>query len=231
MTTSGTYAFNPSLGDLVLYAFNLCGVRNTALTQEHMVSARMAANMMLADWSNDGPNLWKVDLVTTPLIAGQATYNVGPETIAILDAYVTLDDGLSPPIDRIILPISRSEYATYPNKEQQGATSVYWYDRLISPTITLYQVPDGTSFTYLKYYRFTQVQDAGFPAGQTVDIPYRWMKAFSDGLALELSRSWAPNLSVGLAPFAIASYAKASKQDVETSNFYISPMLSGYYRN
>lgn len=231
MTSSGTYAFNPSLGELVLYAFNLCGVRNTSLTQEHMVSARVASNLMLADWSNDGPNLWKVDLVTTPLVAGTATYAVDAKTIAILDAYVSQDDGVSPPVDRIILPISRSEYASYPNKTQQGTSSVFWFDRLLAPTITLYQVPDAVTYNYLKYYRFVQVQDAGFTAGQTLDIPYRWMKAFADGLALELARSWAPQLVTGLAPFAVASYAKATKQDVETSNFYISPQLAGYYRN
>ena len=33
MTTSGTYNFNPSLGEITLYAFNLCGpVSYTHLT-------------------------------------------------------------------------------------------------------------------------------------------------------------------------------------------------------
>jgi len=64
MTTSGTYNYNPSLGDLTLYAFNLIGVRNTAILQEHMQSASTAANMMLASWANQGVNLWAVDLQT-----------------------------------------------------------------------------------------------------------------------------------------------------------------------
>ena len=66
MTTSGTYTFNPSLGELTLYAYNLIGIRNTSLAQEHMEAARMASNMMLARWSNQGVNLWAVDLVTVP---------------------------------------------------------------------------------------------------------------------------------------------------------------------
>ena len=65
MTTSGTYTFNPSLGELTLYAYNLIGVRNTSVLQEHMEAARMATNMLLARWSNQGVNLWCVDLVTT----------------------------------------------------------------------------------------------------------------------------------------------------------------------
>ena len=89
MTTSGTYNFNPSLGEITLYAFNLCGLRNTSLLQEHMESARMAANMVAASFSNRGVNLWKVDLVTVPLVQGTSTYSVDPSTVMILDGYVT----------------------------------------------------------------------------------------------------------------------------------------------
>ena len=230
MSTSGTYNFNPTLGEITLYAFNLAGVRNTSLLQEHMVSARMAANMMLAEWSNMGPDLWKVDLVQEPLIQGQETYAVDPKTIVILDAYTRIDNGISPPVDRIITPISRSEYASYPNKTQQGTVSVYWMDRLISPTVTLYQVPDGVSAQFLRYYRVTQVQDANFTSGQQVDIPYRWFNAFTNGLALELARNWNPPMVGALQPFADRSYQRAAAQDVETSNLYVSPTLSGYFR-
>lgn len=231
MTTSGTYAYNPSLGEVTLYAFNLCQIRSTSLVQEHMVSARQAANLLLADWSNETPNLWKVDLVTTALVQGQATYAVDAKTVMILDAYLTIDNGISAPIDRIITPVSRSEYATYPQKTQQGFTTVFWFDRLISPTITLWPVPDGTSAQYLKYYHVTQVQDAGFASGQTVDIPYRWLNAFADGMALQLARLWAPALIGAIQPFADKSYSRAYAQDVEGVNFYISPLLHTYFRN
>ena len=59
--TSGTYMFAPSLGEITLYAYQLCGIRPTAIVQEHMQSARMAANMMLGRWSSQGVNLWTVD--------------------------------------------------------------------------------------------------------------------------------------------------------------------------
>ena len=71
MASSGTYDFNPSLGELTLYAFNLAGVRNTAILQEHMSSSRIAMNLMLSRWANMGVNLWKVDLVTIDLVTGQ----------------------------------------------------------------------------------------------------------------------------------------------------------------
>lgn len=230
MSSSGTYAYNPSIGEVVLHAYNLCQIRPAAIVQEHMASSRTAMNLLLFEWSNMQVNLWKVDLVTVALVEGQATYNVDAKTIVMLDTYVTIDDGVAPPIDRIILPISRSEYASYPNKEQEGFPTVYWFDRLISPTVTIWPVPDGSSAQYLKYYRVTQVEDAGFRNGQTLDLPIRWIPAFVNGLAVELARIWVPTMVAGLQPFADRSYQRAANQDVETGNFYVSPNLSSYTR-
>ena len=228
MTTSGTYAFNPSLGELTLYAYNLIGVRNTAVLQEHMTAARMASNLLLANWANRGVNLWAVDLVTVPLVQGQETYSVNGNTVVMLDAYIeTVTDGVA--TDRIILPVSRTEYASYPNKEQQGFPTVFWFDRLIAPEVTLWPVPNGQQ-TYLKYYRVRQIQDANLTSGQTVEIPYLWLDAFANNLAARLAMIWNPQMIQILKPIADESYQIAADQNVETAQQYISPMTSGYFR-
>lgn len=315
MATSGTYNFNPSLGEVVLYAYNLCEIRNTALAQEHMEAARMASNMLLANWSNRGVNLWTVDLQTvqfnqtpatlsatgngttatltfatpnTPIytvgtqitvagvtptgyngtytvtasssgsvsyantttgaqtVAGTisspapaATYSVDPSTVVILDSYVTTTQSGSQPIDRVILPVSRTEYSSYPNKQQTGFPTVFWFDRLIDssrslgssgPQVTLWPVPDGTSSQSLSYYRVTQIQDSNFTAGQTVEIPYLWMEAYAYALAHRLSIIWNPQKSMLLKPLADEAYAVAAEQNVETAQQYISPQIQGYFR-
>lgn len=230
MATSGTYTFNPSLGELTLYAYNLIGVRNTAVLQEHMEAARMATNMMLARWSNQGVNLWAVDLVSVPLVQGTATYNVAADTVMILDAYMEIDNGQSQPIDRIIMPVSRTEYASYPNKEQQGFTTTYWFDRLLSPTITLWPVPDGTSAQYLKYYRVRRLQDSNLQNGEQVEIPYLWLEAFAYGLALRLAQVWSPDKMALLKPMADESYQIAADQNTEYAQQYVSPQIAGYFR-
>jgi hypothetical protein len=232
MATSGTYAFNPSLGEITLYAYNLCGLRNTSLLQEHMEAARMAANMLCANWSNRGVNLWAVDLVSVPLVQGQKTYDVDLNTVTMLDAYMVIDNGNGYPIDRIILPVSRTEYASYPNKETEGFTTTFWFDRLISPnpTVTLWPVPDGTSAQYLKYYRVRQIQDSNLANGTQVEIPYLWMDAFAYGLAARLAIIWAPDKAQLLKPLADEAYTIAAEQNVETAQQYISPQISGYYR-
>ncbi|CAB4145611.1 hypothetical protein UFOVP1518_6 [uncultured Caudovirales phage] len=230
MTTSNTYNYNPSLGELTLYAYNLVGIRNTSLLQEHMESARMATNLLLANWSNRGVNLWAVDLVETNLVTDQTTYDVDSDTVVILDAYVT-NDQTGDNIDRIILPISRTEYASYPNKEQQGFPTVFWFDRLLNPTVTLWPVPNTNNGpTKLKYYRVKRLQDANFTSGQTLDLPYLWMEAFAYGLGQRLAIIWAPEKLAILKPLADEAYQVAAEQNIETAQQYISPQIIGYYR-
>lgn len=228
MATSGTYTYNPSLGELTLYAYNLIGVRNTALLQEHLESARMAANLMLARWSNQGVNLWAVDLQTIPLVQGTSTYSVPANTVMMLDVYISVTSG-GQTIDRLILPVSRTEYASYPNKAQQGFPTTYWFDRLLSPTVTIWPVPDGTQ-TSLKYYRVRRLQDAAISNATDVEIPYLWMEAFAYGLALRLAQTWNPQMIAMLKPMADESYQIAADQNVETAQQYITPLVSGYWR-
>jgi len=229
MTASGTYLYNPSLGELTLYAFNLCGIRNTELQQEHMESARMASNLLLGRWSSQGVNLWMVNQQTIPLVAGTSTYNVPANNIVMLDTYIRTTDSAGNSVDRLILPVSRSEYASYPNKAQQGFPTTYWQDRLISSTVTLWPVPDGSQ-TSLVYYQVCQIDDANFSNGQTVNVPVYFLEAFAYGLGQRLATMWAPEKAIGIKALADEAYQIAAMQNVETSAFYISPGISGYYR-
>jgi hypothetical protein len=228
MSTSGTYTYNPSLGEITIYSYNLIGVRGTALLQEHMEAARMAANMMLGRWSSEGVNLWAVDLQTITLVQGTSTYTVLDNTVAMLDAYVTTGTGTNA-INRLILPISRTEYASYPNKQQQGFPTTYWFDRLLAPTVTLWPVPDGNEVSF-SYYRVRQVQDSNLVNGQQIEIPYYFLEAFAYGLALRLAMMWAPDKVQLLKPLADESYDLAARQNIETAQQYISPMISSYFR-
>jgi len=231
LSSSGTYNFSVSNGEVVLAAYERIKIFAPSIRVEHMMTARRELNFLLAEAANKQVNLWKVDKVSVPLINGQAEYAVDPKTVMILDGWITT--GVSSPSDAndiYIVPISRTEYASYPNKAQQGFPTSYWYDRLVSPTITLWPVPDGSSATILKYYRVRQVQDANLQNGQTVEIPYRWLEAFADGLAYRLARIWSPQMAAGLKQVADESYQIAAAQDVESVNTYISPMIGSYFR-
>lgn len=228
MTTSGTYNFSPALGEIVLYAYNLIGLRPASLLQEHFESARMSTNMLLSRWSSQGVNLWCVDMEIVPLVQGTSTYSVPADTIVMLDAYISTTTGSST-IDRIILPVSRTEYASYPNKEQEGFPTTFWFDRTLSPTVNLWPVPDGSQ-TSLKYYRVRRIQDSNLQNGEQVEVPYYFLEALAFGLAQRLAIIWAPDRAAIMKPLADEAYQIAASQNVETANTYISPSLSGYWR-
>jgi hypothetical protein len=229
MTTSGTYNFNPSLGEVVLNAFARCGIRRTALVQEHLQDARFEANLLFSEWSNRGVNLWKVDLQTVPLIEGTTLYTVPSNTVMILDAYIATGSGQSE-FDRMIMPISRSEYSQTPNKNLQAPPTVFWFDRLINPTITVWPVPDQSNYYTLNYYRVIQIQDAEMENAQTLDVPYRWLDATCAGLASRLAAIYAPDRIQVLTARAESAYQIAAMQDTENVPLYIMPGLSGYFR-
>ena len=229
MTTSGVYSFNPSIGEVTLYAYNRLGIRPPALTQDHMFDARMAANMVLLHWSNKQVNLWKVDLVTQTLVPGTSTYNVDPSVVLILDMYITVTTG-STAIDRYIQPVSRTEYASYSDKTMEGFPTVYWHDRLIAPTVTIWPVPPTNSTYTMNYYVVRQIQDANLTSAQTADIVPLWIPAFAYGLAEELAISWAPDKLPMIAGRAKEFYDAAASTNVEQSQIFISPTLAGYWR-
>lgn len=224
MTASGTYNFSPSLGSLALSAYSRIQIRRPALLAEHMIDAALETNYLLSSWSNMAPNLWTVDLVTQTLTAGTATYNVDAKTVMILDAYITVDSQ-----DRLIFPISRTEYASYVNKTDQGTPSVFWFDRLLSPTITLWLVPDDSTVT-LNYYRCTQNQDANLQSGETPAIPYRFLDAMVAGLAHRLARIYKPDMEAARKLDAAEALMIAQTNDIENVAMSVQPQLQGYYR-
>lgn len=192
-----------------------------------MQRAVMELNLALVRINNSQPNLWTVDLQTIPLVAGTATYSVPAETTMILDLFVRVG---SPAVDRYLQPVSRTEYASIAVKTTQGFPSQFWFDRLASPTITFYLVPDGT-YTYTAYYyRVRQIQDATIANGFNVEVIYRFLDALTAALAHRLARVYRPELEGVRKMDADEAWTIAAAQDTENVPLYIAPSLSGYFR-
>lgn len=207
----------------------MCGIRRTELTQQHMEDARMALNLMFQEWGNETPNLWTVSLVEETLVEGQAEYDVDPDTIMILDAYIRTNDGEESQNDRIIWPISRTEYAAMPNKTLEAPPTVFWFDRLLSPTITLWQTPDSQGPYLLRYYRCTQIQDIALGNGQSIDTPVWFLPATAYGLAARLAVIYAPDRAQALDAKAESVLKGAREQNTENVPLMLMPMIGSYY--
>jgi len=230
VTSSGTYDFSISNGEVVLAAYERIKIFPPSIGTNHMVSARRELNLLLAEAANKQVNLWKVDLVTTPLVSGTDTYPVDPRTVMILDAWITVNVGSAVPNDLYITPMSRTEFASINNKATPGRPTSYWFDRLISPEITLWPVPNNSTFS-LSYYRCIQMQDANLGGGETPDLPYRWLDWFIAGMAHRLSRPYSTlDMEKQRKADAVEAWTIAATQDVENVALSLKPTISTYYR-
>jgi hypothetical protein len=224
MTNSGTYNFNPTIGSMAQSALARVGVRRTMITPQHMEDVFQETNLMQADWSADGLLFFNVQLINQPLTQGVATYDVPTNAITVLDVYV--NNGSS---NRLLFGFSRTDYASLADPNEQGFPTVFWQDRLLQQTLTLWPVPDGNAIYTMSYYIQTQPQDAVVSQGGNAAVPYYWLDAFVAGLAHRLSRIYAPALEAQRKVDAQEAYAKASKQ-IEEVPLFFSPGLQGYYR-
>lgn len=228
VVTSGNYNFSPTAGEFVLNAFDRIQIRPTEIEQTQMQRAIMELNLALVRFNTmPGQNLWTIDLQSIPLVQGTATYSIPAETRMILSGWIRYSS--NPQLDRYLYPIGRDQYAQIATKTLQGFPSQYWFDRLRSPTITFYLVPDG-SFSYdFFYYRARQIQDASVSNGQNVEIPYRFFDAITADLSHRLARIYRPELEAARKADRDEAWTIASTDDTEWTAMYVTPGLASYW--
>lgn len=226
---SGTYTFQPSFLNFAHQAFRRCGIMRNEVLQEHLEAAKEEANLLQVEISNRGVSLWTVEEQTFDLVQGQATYDVPTNTVMVLDAWVRTYPG-GQPNDRLLLNISRDEYAAYPNKTQQGIPTVYWFNRQINPKITLWLVPDQSATYQLKLYSYVQIQDAIYAGTTTTNLPYLFFDVYVAGLAKRLASIYAPARVADLAMEYERAWGIAANQNTENTNINVTPVMNGYWR-
>ena len=185
MATSGTSTFNLDLTEIVEEAFERVG--SEMRTGYDLRTARRSLNLMFADWANRGINMWTFEQGSIPLVAGTATYDLPADTIDLLEHVIRTGAGsASTQADLTITRISVSTYATIPNKLQQARPIQVWIERLNTPRITVWPVPDDSQPYTFVYWRLKRIQDAGNGVN-TMDMPFRFIPCMVAGLSYYLA--------------------------------------------
>lgn len=205
MTTSGTSSFNLDLSDIVEEAFERCG--SELRTGYDMRTARRSLNLLFADWSNRGINMWTIEQGQQVLTQGTNTYNLPVDTVDLIEHQIRT--GAGNPTTQADLTISRisvDTYATIPNKLSQGRPIQIWIQRMSGakypagmgpegtdptdnidyPQFTVWPTPDGSQTYTLVYWRLRRIQDAG-DGTNTFDVPFRMIPCLTAGLAYYLA--------------------------------------------
>ena len=185
MATSGTANFSLDLTELVEEAFERVG--SELRTGYDLKTARRSLNLLFADWSNRGINLWTIEQGSQVLTPGMATYNLPSDTVDLLEHVLRTGAGVAATqSDLTITRISVSTYATIPNKLQQARPIQIYINRQATPNFTVWPVPDSSQTYTLVYWRLRRIQDAGNGIN-TMDVPFRFVPAMVAGLAYYLA--------------------------------------------
>lgn len=200
MTSSSQYGYQLSTAGILISAFNRCGVRPTALTRDDMIQGIEELNLLLVRYSNRGVPLWAVKSFTIQLVAGQAVYtagagvsNISPYATSMLDVYYSIINGggAGVNIDRIMIPMSRTTYDEFSNKLQPGIPTMYWFEKLPAPQMTIYQPAlQGYPTAQIGGHYLSQIQTANLGSGETPDTPYLATAALRAELAAALCISY-----------------------------------------
>jgi hypothetical protein len=185
MATSGTASFNLDLSEIVEEAYERCG--GELRTGYDLRTARRSLNLMFAEWASRGLNMWTFEQGAINLAPGVATYDLPTDTVDLLDHVIRTGAGnVSTQSDLTITRISVSTYATLPNKLTQGRPIQVWVERLDTPRVTVWPVPDNSQQYQFVYWRLRRIQDAG-DGVNTMDMPFRFVPCMVAGLAYHLS--------------------------------------------
>jgi len=185
MAVSGVATFNLDLSEIVEEAFERAG--SELRSGYDLRTARRSLNIMFADWANRGVNMWTFEQGTINLVPGTATYDLPTDTVDLLEHVIRTGAGsASTQADLTITRISVSTYATIPNKLQQARPIQVWIERLETPRITVWPVPDNSQTYQFVYWRLRRIDDAGTGVN-TMDVPFRFLPCMVAGLSYYLA--------------------------------------------
>ncbi len=229
---SGTATFNPPIADIIVELYERCGVHAVELTTEQIISARRSMNLVASRWSNRGINAWKSTLVSTALVQGTVSYAVAEATIDIFNAYRRISvSGVN--TDTFMSPISQAEYASLPQKSQQGTpTSYYFAKRPASGSMAVYvwPAPDGNGPYTLFYYAQLRMDDTNIENAAVLDVRHPLYEAFCADSAAHLAVKWADaQRAVALNALAKEIWEEAKAADVEHVSLQIAPDMGAYF--
>ena len=284
MATSGSVDFNLNMAEITEEAFERCGLE--LRTGYDARTARRSLNLLFADWSNRGLNLWTVEQVTQSLAhlstsSAVAAYPIGTITMTVgasgslsvgetitggtsgvTAAIITKPSGTTLTItvpsgnftagetitgsssaasttvssdpslsdvqatvdvleavirrdseDISVTRIGRQDYISIPNKTTQGRPTQFFIDRQLTPTLTVWPVPENST-DQLIYYRIKRMDDAD-ASTDNAQIPFRFLPCLVAGLSYQIALKKSPQRIEALRIIYEEEFSRAAAQDID----------------
>lgn len=220
MATSNSRNFTLDVAEMIDEAYERCGLQ--ARTGYDLRTARRSLNLMFAEWTNRGVNLWTVKSGEVNLVSGTATYSLEADVSDLLEVAIRRDS-----TDFEVNRISRGEYQVIPNKATTGRPSSFYLNRQIVPQVTLWPTPENST-DVLRYYYVQRIQDAD-SATDDVDAPFRFLPCMVSGLAYYIAMKRAPERLQFLKSIYEEEFQRAADEDEDRVPLKLTPSI-GYLR-
>ena len=218
MATSGTRTFSLDAATAIEEAFELAGLE--LRTGYDALAARRSLNILFADWSNRGVQLWEVSQESVTVTEGTATYALNTYDIDILDAIIRRDVS-GTDTDLQLSRIDRNSYINIPNKATKGRPTQFYVERTITPTVYLWPTPENSTDQFISY-RWTRIQDID-AAINDFDLPARFLPCMVLGLASSLALKRNPGKFQILQPLYETALQSAIRYDEDRSSVHLVP--------
>ena len=218
MATSGTKTFALDTGEVIEEAYELAGLE--ARTGYDAATARRSLNIMFADWSNRGINIWTIAEVSLTLTEGTASYTLNSYDIDILEAVIRRTVN-STQTDYQMSRIGRMEYLNIPNKATEARPTEFFVDRQATPVLKLWPTPENSTDVFVSY-RIQRIDDVSASA-QDQEVPSRFIPAMVSGLAYYLALKKNPERVAMLLPIYEQDLRRAQDEDRGRASLHLVP--------
>ena len=232
-TYANTANFDFSIDEIVEEAFERCGLQDR--TGYQLKTARRSLNLLIAEWSNRGLNLWTIQKQEAALAANVISLsgaNLYGNTADDASQIVQITDVVirdSQNNEYSCSPISRSTYMNYTVKTSGGRPTQYYFEKTINPTLFLY--PAATETFTVVYYAMLRMKDSGDYTNNS-EIPFSFLPCLTAGLAYYISMKYAPDRVGMLKQVYDEEFQRAADTNVENVSSHFVPrvgFLGGSY--
>tara|TARA_R100000995_G_scaffold73266_1_gene42061 strand:+ start:546 stop:1214 length:669 start_codon:yes stop_codon:yes gene_type:complete len=217
MTTSSSRDFDLDVAEIIEEAYERCGLE--IRTGYDAKTARRSMNLMFADWANRGLNLWTVTQATLSMVSGTSAYTLTSNYTDLLEVVIRNSSN----VDTTLTKMSRSEYLSIPNKSSSGRPTQFFYDRQVTPTLTLWPTPNSSADT-LVYYFVNRIQDVD-TLQNTTDAPFRFLPCMVAGLSYYIAIKKAPERVQMLKSIYEEEFQRAADEDEDRVSLKLQPSV------
>ena len=151
------------------------------------------------------------------LVSGTAAYSLASNYTDLLEVVVRNSSN----VDTSLSKMSRSEYLAIPNKTNTGRPTQYFYNRQVTPSITLWPTPNDSTDT-LVYYYVNRIQDVD-ALQNTTDAPFRFLPCMVAGLAYYIAIKKAPERVQMLKSIYEEEFQRAADEDEDRVSLKLQP--------